>query len=499
MSSQPPMIPNPAAGAVNPPPGVNPVNVTGAAGPANPAVGAAAARRPGSKTFKELLVEWGVDDVMADAIIAQGITGTESLIKGNEKLVENVLKHMRHYPPTLGPGQKMFIPYQVQRNLEIMQFGAKFWFRANRIMPPEFFNDNILSSLERRMEELRLIRQRYKDMPPKKPDSLKSMDKFKVFWDQWKAYMEACYGSADCPLSYVFRTKEAPDASANWNNTSVDEISGKIFVLSGQHFNLDNTKVWEELYAVVRDGPGYTFIRAFERKKDGRAACMALVRQGEGEGATELRAQKAHRKLESLKWDGPRANWTWDKFIQQHQDAHEDLVENNEAIPETRKVTLLLAGITDKDLANSVDVAQPDVEERRNFDKSQLFLGQGLASKAADGKSAKRQISAISTDAEISAGPKSKRFKGKGKGKFKGKGESRVTPTAEDLDPKNLKKRPYKVWQEMLKNHKKEVDAIFEFRRNQNRNVSDVTVEDSKPSGILLSDRFKSKNITRDK
>ena len=200
-----------------------------------------------------------------------------------------------------------------------------------------------------------------------------------------------------------------------------------------------------------------------------------------------------------MKWDGPHANWTWDKFIQQHQDAHEDLVENNEAIPETRKVTLLLARITDKDLANSVDVARSDAEKRRNFDKCQLFLGQCLASKAADGKSAKRQISAISTDAESSAGPKSKRFKGKGKGKFKGKGESRVTPTAEDSDPKNLKKRPYKVWQEMLKNHKKEVDAIFEFRRNQNRNVSDVTVEDSKPSGILLSDRFKSKNITRDK
>ena len=160
---------------------------------------------------------------------------------------------------------------------------------------------------------------------------------------------------------------------------------------------------------------------------------MALVRQGEGEGATELRAHKAHRKLESLKWDGPRANWTWDKFIQQHQDAHEDLVENNKAIPETRKVTLLLAGITDKDLANSVDVAQSDAEKRRNFDKCQLFLGQCLASKAADGKSAKRQISAISTDAESSAGPKSKRFKGKEKAILREK-VNLVFPTPEVLE-----------------------------------------------------------------
>ena len=83
---------------------------------------------------------------------------------------------------------------------------------------------------------------------------------------------------------------------------------------------------------------------------------------------------------------------------------HEDLVENNEAIPETRKVTLLLGGITDKDLANSVDVARSDAVKWRNIVKCQLFLSQCTASKAADEKPARRQISAISTDAENSAG-----------------------------------------------------------------------------------------------
>ena len=56
-----------------------------------------------------------------------------------------------------------------------------------------------------------------------------------------------------------------------------------------------------------------------------------------GKVATEHCVQKAHQKLESLKWDVPCTNWTWDKFIQQHQDAHNDLVENNEPIPETAR------------------------------------------------------------------------------------------------------------------------------------------------------------------
>ena len=135
MSSQAPAASNPTAGSTatgNVNAGTAgaaahaPAPTAGAAAHAPaPAAGAATGAAAGPKTFKQLLMEWGVDDVTSNAVIAQGIDSTMSLIRGNDKFIENVLKHMRHFPPTLGTGQKIFIPYQFQRNLEIMQFGVK--------------------------------------------------------------------------------------------------------------------------------------------------------------------------------------------------------------------------------------------------------------------------------------------------------------------------------------------------------------------------------------
>ena len=58
----------------------------------------------------------------------------------------------------------------------------------------------------------------------------------------------------------------------HWNNTSVDEISGKIFVLSGQHFNLDNIKVWKNCMLLFRRSRIYVYTGL--RTEEGRARSM---------------------------------------------------------------------------------------------------------------------------------------------------------------------------------------------------------------------------------
>ena len=69
-------------------------------------------------------------------------------------------------------------------------------------------------------------------------------------------------------------------------------------------------------------------------------------------------------------------NYSWDNYVQLQVDAHQDLLDNEEPLQETRKVTLLLQGITDHNLKNSVDVARSNADYRRDFDKCQLFFSQ---------------------------------------------------------------------------------------------------------------------------
>ena len=114
-------------------------------------------------------------------------------------------------------------------------------------------------------------------MPPAKPDTLNSLSKFKLFWDQWTAYMSVSIGAADCSLTYVFRKLELPTpADMTWDGDNMGAMATKVTTLSGFHYRIDNVKVWEELQALVRKGPGWAFIRPFEAKKDGCGACLAL-------------------------------------------------------------------------------------------------------------------------------------------------------------------------------------------------------------------------------
>jgi hypothetical protein len=45
----------------------------------------------------------------------------------------------------------------------------------------------------------------------------------------------------------------------------------------GRHYELDNTTLYVELKTLVVDGPGWAFfVRPFDKRKNGRAAVLAL-------------------------------------------------------------------------------------------------------------------------------------------------------------------------------------------------------------------------------
>ncbi len=68
-------------------------------------------------------------------------------------------------------------------------------------------------------------------------------------------------------------------------------------VLEGQHYSIDNKRYYAEFKSYFLYGPGWTFIKHFDVKKDGCSAILALKKQCEGESANMTIKAKAYAKL----------------------------------------------------------------------------------------------------------------------------------------------------------------------------------------------------------
>jgi hypothetical protein len=208
-----------------------------------------------------------------------------------------------------------------------------------------------------------------------KPKELLDLTKWETFWEQWKTYMHRTRGAAKCPLSYVFREHEAVTNKmhlALYDNH--DDRLVNTTVLNGPWFELDNHRVYEEFKVLVLKGPGWSFVKSFDRTKNGRAAVLAPCRQCEGTSAVQSRKAAAYAKIIAAQYTGHRKTFTFDHYVEAHQAAHITLADLGEAVPETKKVTDFLAGITDPRLNGAKDLVLGDAQRLQDFKACQQYF-----------------------------------------------------------------------------------------------------------------------------
>ncbi len=118
----------------------------------------------------------------------------------------------------------------------------------------------------------------------------------------------------------------------------------------------------------------WIWIKSYDRQKDGRSALLALRRQCKGTVAKQTRKTAAYAKIATAKYSGQSKCFTLDQYIQIHQITHNTLADLEEPIPETKKVTDFLAGITDPRLNTSKDLILGDPAKLNNFETCQQYL-----------------------------------------------------------------------------------------------------------------------------
>ena len=124
------------------------------------------------------------------------------------------------------------------------------------------------------------------------------------------------------------------------------------------------------LKPLVVDGTVWTHVHAWDKSYHGRDAWLALVSQMEGSSAVASRRNAAYAVLRTLRYTG-QAKFSFEEFVHLYKEAHVILIDEGEPVPETKKVTDLLAGVQDPRLASAITHIDGDRAKLESFEESQ--------------------------------------------------------------------------------------------------------------------------------
>ncbi len=104
---------------------------------------------------------------------------------------------------------------------------------------------------------------------PIKPDPLKTKKDWFKFWEKLKNNLGRIRGAARLPLIYVVRDHDevTDEIREPEYETHTKEIC-PVVLLSGQHYEVDNSSVWEIVKSRVIDGFGLSFIKQDDQSKE---------------------------------------------------------------------------------------------------------------------------------------------------------------------------------------------------------------------------------------
>lgn len=263
----------------------------------------------------------GFNAAAANAIVAQGYSSPSDLTSLDESDVDSPVKH------TLKATENVIIPYNSVTKIKCFHYYAVINERIGLDTPPEDFDAEELDFIE----ALRKQRHARKDTKPTdKPPELKDIANWRTFWENFDAYMAKIYGAAEIPLTYVYREHdEVTQEMYGADYATSNERYYALTKLSGPHYEEDNDKVFQALKTALLNGPGWAFIRRFDATSDGQAAVKAIKAQAEGRSAEDTRKRHAYANIEGARYSGPRRNWDFQKYVQRHQEAHEEAEEGD--------------------------------------------------------------------------------------------------------------------------------------------------------------------------
>jgi hypothetical protein len=309
----------------------------------------------------------GADDNIVDV---QGIDSVRELGYLNDEDVINLCKTIRcpggHLPnPAYVAGGAMdpTIPYtgimvsqRAETNMQLASYTVRHHGRISRTTIVPAMNPTSI----RRLRELK-IKEESRDRDPASAPTIDPKNWPKTM-DALEDYFSSVLGETKAPLAYVIRaeaevTDEADDLPANYD-TPENEMIARMPHLdpAGEllpTFIHDRSKVWQTISEVCRDDKCWTYVKPFQRSRDGRGAYQALHTHYLGANHVNNMASIAESKLAQATYYGEKRRYNFESYISTLNEQFQVL--NNlrrygyAGIDESSKVRRLNSGIkTDK-------------------------------------------------------------------------------------------------------------------------------------------------------
>ena len=349
--------------------------------------------------FRNALTRIGINAATRAAISDNGFVTAQDLVSVDDKDLDKLPKHLEAWRvPGAAPAAQVRIPFLSLTKLKALRY----WILAQRCIGVEApninaFADEVIVETLARMKADSDYKLATEDTNIRKPEKLVDLAKWTKFWELLTTYLGRVKGAALTPLSYLVREHEdvtADHLDAEYKSTQERLIATT--ALRGTHFDLDNRTLYDEFKPLVVDGPGWSFIKRFDKAKDGRKAVLALKSQAEGTSAKLTRKQAAYAAIASSAYLGPRKGFTFASYVTLHQSAHNELLDLEEPVSESKKVTDFLKGIRDPTLNTGKSIVLGDPTKLGDFEECQQYLSTVVQNMSAQTKAERHVSSAVS-------------------------------------------------------------------------------------------------------
>ena len=350
--------------------------------------------------FRSALQRIGINAPTRAAINENGFLTIEDLATVQEADLDRLPKHLEAWRnPGAAAANQVRIPFVSLKKLKAMRY----WIIAQRCIGVEAprasdFTNEVLEETLARMQADKDAKLATEDTEISKPEKLADLARWTKFWELFTTYLGRVKGAALIPLSYLVREHE--EVTAEIAAAAYDSVQERLIAttaLSGTHYELDNRTLYDTFKPLVVDGPGWSFIKKFDKHKDGRRAVFALKTQAEGTSAKITRKNQAYASIASSAYNGPRKGFTFSNYVTLHQAAHNELLDLDEPVAESKKVSDFLKGIRDPTLITAKSVILGDPIKLDDFEECQQYLST-IVSNLSNQAKAERHVAFVGTE-----------------------------------------------------------------------------------------------------
>ena len=275
------------------------------------------------------------------------------------------------------------IPAICEKRLQLACYGARTYDLIGRDLSQDALSRFRLKLFE---QHSKLIEEH--EDPVKLPSVDKNFGIVRAM-DLLPSHLRDRLGVVKVPLSYVIRSNLRP---ANLEGLSPNKATGPSYdtimeelieciPLEGEHYTEDNAKVFQIIQDMVTGTSFEASIKAHQRRRDGRAAYLALCQHNLGSSKWDKIVEDAETYMMKREWNGKNYRFTLRNHISKHREAFNEMVCAAQFIPyevlnEHTRVGRLLKSLQSKDpsIVSAITHIQGNLEQRDNFEMAADFL-----------------------------------------------------------------------------------------------------------------------------